>query len=60
MDTFYMNYWKKNIPLPSNEDYKAQFISKVESFVKRMGWKALQFLGKLNTQQKKSYKIRIP
>ena len=55
MDTFYMNYSKKNIRLPSEEEYKVQFISKVESLVKRMRWKALQFLGKLKTQQKESY-----
>ena len=35
--------------------YKVQFLSKVESFVKRMRWKALQFLGNFKTQQKESY-----
>ena len=55
MDTFYRNYLKKNIPLPSEEEYKVQFISKVESLINRMKWKALWFLGKLKTQQKESY-----
>ena len=58
IDTFYMNYSKKNIPLPSEEEYKVQFISKVESYIKRMRWKALQFLGKLKIQQKESYGFR--
>ena len=58
MDTFYMNYSKKNIPLPSEEEYKVQFFSKVESYIKRMRWKALQFLGKLKIQQKESYGFR--
>ena len=35
--------------------YKVQFLSKVESFVKRMRWKALQFRGNFKTQQKESY-----
>ena len=58
MDTFYLDCSKKKIPLPSDEEYKVQFISKVESLVKRMRQKALQFLGKLKTQQKESYGIR--
>ena len=58
MDTFYMNCLKKNIPLPSEEEYKVQFISKVESYIKRMRWKALQFLVKLKIQQKESYGFR--
>ena len=35
--------------------YKVQFLSKVESFVKRMRRKALQFRGNFKTQQKESY-----
>ena len=55
MNKFYMNYQKKNIPLPSEEECKVQFISKVENLVERMRWNALQFFGKLKTQEKESY-----
>ena len=46
MEKFNMEYSKKNIPIPSQEKYKVYFKSKVEKFIKRMRWKALQFLGK--------------
>ena len=50
-----MNYSDKNIPIPSNQDYKIQLISKTEKFIKRMRWKALQFLGKLESTDKLTY-----
>ena len=55
MEKFYMNYFEKNIPIPSNEQYKIHLISKVERFIKRMHWKALQFRGKLESTNKESF-----
>ena len=55
MERFEINYSKKNIPLPTERDYKIQLVSKVESFTKRMRWKALEFLGKLDSVQKETF-----
>ena len=48
-------YSNKNIPIPSRNEYKIQLISKVENVLKRMRWKALQFLGKLEENNKETY-----
>ena len=48
MEKFNMEYSKKKIPIPSQEEYKVYLMSKVEKFIKRMRWKALEFLGKLD------------
>ena len=53
-----MEYSKKNIPIPSQEEYKVYLISKVEKFIKRMRWKALQFLGKLDSSEKQTFGFR--
>ena len=50
-----MNYSKKNIPIPTEKEYKIQLIVKVESFTKRMRWKALEFLGKLGPNEKETF-----
>ena len=42
-----MNYASKNIPVSSKESYKILLISKTENLIKRMSWKALAFLGKI-------------
>ena len=47
-----MNYSDKNIPIPTEQNYKIQLISKTEKFTKRISWKALQFLGKLESKDK--------
>ena len=39
----------KNILIPSLRQYKIQLISKVVKVVKRMRWKALEFLRKLSS-----------
>ena len=52
MERFNMIYSEKNIPIPSKEDYKIQLISKTEKFIKRMRWKALEFLGNLHSSDK--------
>ena len=55
MERFDINYSKKNIPLPSEKQYKLQLTSKVESVIKRMRWKAMQFLGKLDQNGTETY-----
>ena len=53
-----MNYSEKNVPIPSKEQYNIHLISKVEKFIKRMCWRALQFLGKLESTNKESFGFR--
>ena len=53
-----MNYSEKNIPIPSKKQYKIHLISKVEKFIKRICWKALQFLGKLESTNKETFGFR--
>ena len=55
MERFNINYSKKNNPIPTEKEYKIQLIAKVESFTKRIRWKALEFLGKLGSNEKESF-----
>ena len=55
MERFDMSYSKKTIPLPSEKQCKLQLISKVESVTKRMRWKAMQFLRKLDQNRTETY-----
>ena len=50
-----MDYSDKNIPIPSRQDYKIHLLSKTEKFIKRIRWKALEFLGKLESTEKETY-----
>ena len=59
MEKFNISYSKKNIPLPSEQEYITQLISKVESVTKRMRGKALQFLGKLDSNKKQTFGLRV-
>ena len=55
METFNIEYSTKNIPLPGKDEYKLQLIQKTEKLIKRMRWKSLQFLGKLESQSTQTY-----
>ena len=55
MERFNINYSKKNIPIPTEKEYKIQLIAKVESFTKGMRWKALEFLGELDPNEKETF-----
>ena len=37
------NYSTKNIPVPSERNYKLQLAEKIEIFIKRMRWKAIMY-----------------
>ena len=58
MERFNLNYSKKNIPIPSENEYKLLLTAKTESLIKRMRWKALQFQGKLPPSDKVMYGFR--
>ena len=55
METFNITYSKKNISIPSENEYKLKLIMKTGNFLKRMRWKTLVFLGKLKGSDKDSY-----
>ena len=55
MEKFNIDYSTKNIPIPTKHEYTIQLIFKVEQFIKRMRWKALQFLGKLDNTLQENY-----
>ena len=55
MEKSNINYSTRNIPQPSKHECKVQLKSKVESVIKRMRWKTLEFCGKLNTAQKETF-----
>ena len=58
MERFNISYSKKNIPIPTEKEYKIQLIAKVVSFTKRMRQKALKFLGKLGSKEKKTFSLK--
>ena len=58
MERLQRDYSNKNIPIPTKEEYKIQLISNVESILKRMRCKALQFLGKLESINKETYEFK--
>ena len=47
-DTYYLY---KNISIPSKKQYKTQLKSKVEKAIKRIRWKTMEFLRKLNSNK---------
>ena len=59
MERFNINYSKKNIPIPTEKEYKTQLIAKVESFTKRMRWNFLDFLGKLGSNEKETLGFKL-
>ena len=44
-----------NIPLPTKREYKIQLMAKVESAIKYMRWKSLEFFNKLSSGEIKAY-----
>ena len=60
MEKFDISYSKKNIAIPSEKKYITQLISKVESVTKRLRWKALQLLRKLESNGKQTFCFKSP
>ena len=55
IEKFNIDYSTKNISTPSKRESTIQLISNVEQFIKRMRWKALQFLSKLDNTVQENY-----
>ena len=58
MEKYNLQYSKKNIPIPSNHQYKLALVAKTENLIRRMRWKVLEFDGKLNNTAKITYGFR--
>ena len=43
MEKFNLDFSNKNILLPTEEQYKMQLLSKIETFIKRLRWRAINF-----------------
>ena len=46
MEKVNFGYSLKNIPTPNKRTYKLQLIEKIESFIKKLRWKAIFFINK--------------
>ena len=57
MEKFNIIYSKKNIPTASIAQYKLMLTSEIKKVIKRMQWKVLEFLVKLdsNSNKKETY-----
>ena len=50
-------YSTKNIPIPTERNYKLQLIEKIELFIKKIRWKAIFYDMKLNNKNKNNSNI---
>lgn len=55
LERLHTDYSNKNILIPAKEEYQIQLLLKIESALKLMRWKAVQFLGKLEISIKGTY-----
>ena len=58
MERFNLEYTKKNIPIPSKQEYELLIVAKTEALIKRMRWKAMLELGLLQPSDKKTFGFR--
>ena len=60
MEKFNFGYSVKNIPIPSEREYKIQLTEKIEAVIKRMRWKAIHADGKTEETgtKRKTYGLR--
>ena len=52
MEKLNLAYSTKNIPIPTERNYKLQLIEKTELFIKKVRWKAIFYDMKLNNKNK--------
>jgi hypothetical protein len=53
MDKVNFNYSTKNIPIPSEKDFKIELIKSVEKFVKNLKWRSFHYLNPVPNRQHK-------
>ena len=44
METFKWSFSHKNVPFPTNQDYKQRLISQTSKLIRNLTWKAMAFL----------------
>ena len=52
MEKLNLGYSTKNVPIPTERNYKLQLIEKIELFIKKIRWKAIFYDMKLNNKSK--------
>ena len=52
MEKLNLTYSTKNIPIPTERNYKLKLIEKTELFIKKVRWKAIFYDMKLNNKNK--------
>ena len=57
MEKLNLGYSTKNIPIPTERNYKLQFIEKTEPFIKKNWWKTIFYDMKLNNKNKNKSNI---
>ena len=58
MEKFNLGYSVKNIPTPTERQYKLQLMDKIKAVIKRMRWKAIFFNEKDDESNKKTSKSK--
>ena len=56
MEKLNLTYSTKNIPIPTERNYKLKLIEKTELFIKKVRWKAIFYDMKLNNKNKNKSK----
>ena len=59
MEKVNFGYLVKNIPCPDERNYKMKLLEQMESFVKRMRWKAIFFNSRKDTEMPENYGLKI-
>ena len=57
MEKLHFNYSYKNIPIPSERNYKLQLMEKIELVIKRMRWKTHFYNEKKDVKENKTHTI---
>ena len=60
MEKHSFEYSMKNIPTPTKHYYKLNLTEKLQSFAKRLRWRAFFYLNKDNTSRRETYGLKSP
>ena len=58
MEKLQLHYSQKNIPIPSERNYKLQLMDKIDQVIKRMRWKALFYMNGSEENSQETYGLK--